>query len=161
MPIIAIEEKHWEQIMTVQADAYDSIIPESLATLRSKWAHSPRTCFAFEDSQEITAYLLAHAWDSLEPPKLYKPLPTSTGGNILFLHDLAIMKTHAGEGIGKKMVEHLLTQALASDFTKIVLVSVQQSSAFWSKFGFTSQEQSLSNENYGAGAIVMIKTLIK
>ncbi|MGJ8689075.1 MAG: GNAT family N-acetyltransferase [Gammaproteobacteria bacterium] len=147
--------------MTVQADAYDSIIPESLATLRSKWAHSPRTCFAFEDSQEITAYLLAHAWDSLEPPKLYKPLPTSTGGNILFLHDLAIMKKHAGKGIGKKMVEHLLTQALASDFTKIVLVSVQQSSAFWSKFGFTSQEQSLSNENYGAGAIVMIKTLIK
>lgn len=147
--------------MTVQADAYDSIIPESLATLRSKWAHSPRTCFAFEDSQEITAYLLAHAWDSLEPPKLYKPLPTSTGGNILFLHDLAIMKKHVGKGIGKKMGEHLLTQALASDFTKIVLVSVQQSSAFWSKFGFTSQEQSLSNENYGAGAIVMIKTLIK
>lgn len=145
--------------MAVQADAYDSITPESLATLKSKWVVSPRTCFAFEEAGEITAYLLAHAWNSTQAPKLYEPLPINTDGDILFLHDLALMKKCTGKGIGTQMVDHLLARTQTQQFTKILLVAVQSSTAFWSRFGFSPQDNTPANELYGSDAIVMVKTL--
>ena len=161
MPIIAIEQDHWEQIMTVQAEAYNRIVPESLATLKSKWLHSPRTCFAFEQNSQILAYLLAHAWDSLEPPKLYSALPQSVAGDILFLHDLAVLREHKNKRIGRQLVAHLLALAPTLGFRESLLVAVQGSAPFWANFGFTSQEQTPANEIYGTGAIVMVKTLNK
>jgi len=159
MPIIAIEDHHWAQIMAVQAQAYRSIDPESLETLKSKWQHSPNTCFVFEQEGEVLAYLLAHAWNSHEPPKLYAPLEHISGGDTLFLHDLAVLKNRTERGVGKQLVNHLIRIAQTQNFSRITLVAIQDSYTFWEKFGFTSQDQTPADEIYGTGAIVMVKTL--
>ena len=161
MPIIAIEEDHWAQIMTIQAQAYRSIAPESLETLQSKWRHSPSNCFVFEQGGELIAYLLAHSWNSFEPPKLYSALSKNVEGKILFLHDLAVMHTLAGQGVGKQLVEHFLAHAQTQGLSHVLLVAIQGSHVFWEKFGFTSQDQTPANKIYGTGAIVMVKTLHK
>ncbi len=145
--------------MTVQAQAYRSIAPESLATLKSKWLHSPQSCYAYEQKGEIGAYLLAHAWNSHKPPNLYAPLTKSIEGDTLFVHDLAVTDKLLGQGVGRQLVERLLTQAQSQDFSRALLVAIQDSRAFWEKFGFTSQDQTPANEIYGTGAIVMVKTL--
>ena len=147
--------------MAIQAQAYRSIAPEPLATLKSKWEHSPQSCFAYAHHGEITAYLLAHSWNSHEPPKLYAPVDKNIAGDILFLHDLAIMRESAKRGIGTQLVKHLLDYAQAQGFARVLLVAIQDSCTYWEKFGFTLQEHPPANETYGTGAMVMVKILNK
>src|SRR5690606_243767 len=110
MPIGPISEVTWSEIVAVQAEAYSEIEPESLEVLKSKWLRSPECCFVYKKSGRVVGYLLAHSWNSEMPPKLYRPLPTGTEGTILFLHDLAILRSAAGQGVGKELAEHFRSE---------------------------------------------------
>ena len=74
MPIRAITDGMWGSILELEAAAYAGIEPESLETLKSKWVASPELCFVYELEGQVVAYLLAHSWNSMEPPKLFEPL---------------------------------------------------------------------------------------
>lgn len=156
-----IEEDSWPQILRIQAEAYVDIEPESLETLRSKWLNSPECCLLSVNAQGPCAYLLAHAWHSDSPPKLYQLAPPSPQGDLLYIHDLAVAKRAAGMGVGKQMVTQLLGKATAQGFRKVILVSVQNSVPFWSKFGFEIDPQHKVNASYGAAAQLMYKHLDK
>lgn len=160
MPIKQINEATWSEILEVQAEAYSQIAPESLEVLQSKWRHSPACCFVYEKADNVVGYLLAHAWNSDAPPKLYETLPSGTEGSILFLHDLAISNAAAGDGLGKKMVAHLFNIAKEAGFQQIRLVSVQDSVAFWRKQGFISGTHQQVCNSYGRGAQLMIYKLL-
>ena len=164
-PIQAINQKNWPEILTIQAEVYSEIEPESLEVLRSKWQQSPDCCFVYlekqdeQEGQNILGYLLAHAWNSETAPKLYQTLPEGSRGSTLFLHDLAISKYAAGRGIGTQMVKHLLDTATTSGFEKALLVSVQDSVSFWQKHGFVEMTDQQANESYGEDAKVMMRAL--
>ncbi|ODC04073.1 hypothetical protein BFW38_11545 [Terasakiispira papahanaumokuakeensis] len=157
MSITTVREAHWPAILRLQDEAYSEIEPEPLQVLQSKWHQSPDLCFVYEDmqSQDIGAYLLAHAWHSPVPPKLYSPLPPASEGDCLFVHDLAVSPRYAGQGIGQKMMAQLMQRARAADFDHIRLVSVQDSSPFWAKMGFKSASQASVDDSYGPGAVLM------
>jgi len=78
----------------VQEEAYTDIPHEAVDVLKSKWKASPETCFAYQDSDnKVLGYLLAHPWNSDEPPKLFETLPYSSAGDTLYLHDLAVSRS--------------------------------------------------------------------
>lgn len=171
-----ITQTMWGEILNIQAEAYSDIEPESLEVLQSKWQQSPDCCFAYlgerswleeksldekseQEEKSILGYLLAHAWHCETPPKLYQPLPEGSRGSTLFLHDLALSKRAAGRGMGSKMVKHLLDTAISSGFQKALLVSVQDSVAFWQKHGFVEVTDQQASESYGEDAKIMIRGL--
>nr|WP_067290378.1 GNAT family N-acetyltransferase [Marinobacterium profundum] len=156
MPIKKINEDIWSEILKVQAEAYSQIEPESLEVLKSKWLRSPESCFVYEKSGEVVGYLLAHSWNSEVPPKLFKTLPVGTEGTVLFLHDLAISSAGEGDGLGRKMVAHLLKIAKGSGFQQVRLVSVQDSVEFWKKQGFAATANHELCSSYGEDAQLMI-----
>jgi len=161
MPIRPITHVMWPEILKIQAEAYSKVAPESLEVLQSKWQQSPDCCFAYLDEKSepeeknIQGYLLAHAWHSETPPKLYQILPEGSHGSILFLHDLALSKRAKGRGVGSQMVKHLLASATSSGFQSALLVSVQDSVLFWQKYGFVEVMNQKASESYGDDAKVM------
>ncbi|QUX97050.1 GNAT family N-acetyltransferase [Marinomonas sp. CT5] len=169
-PIQAINQNNWPEVLRIQAEVYSEIEPESLEVLQSKWQQSPSCCFVYHaetelaeqsrpEEQNVLGYLLAHAWHSETPPKLYQILPEESHGATLFLHDLAISKHAAGRGVGSNMVTHLLDSAASSGFEKALLVSVQDSVSFWQKHGFVELTNQQANESYGEDARVMMRSI--
>jgi len=159
MAIESIEESMWDEILRLQSEVYHQIEPESLETLKSKWISTPSCCFVYQSEGEVMAYLLAHAWDSQTPPKLFQPLPSTTHGKYLFLHDLSVAKQLSGLGVGTKMVNHLLDVAKAEGFGEIRLVAIQNSVPFWSRMGFQVVANQKACSSYGENATVMRRVL--
>ncbi len=153
--ITEINEDSWPHILRIQAEVYVDIEPESVETLRSKWINSPQCCVLCTSEQGVCAYLLAHAWHSNLPPKLYESAPDVPIGDVLFIHDLAVTTQAAGMGVGKQMVNHVLRNAAARGFRSALLVAVQNSVPFWQKFGFAQVAGLTASASYGADAQVM------
>lgn len=161
MSITTVREAHWPAILRLQNEAYVEVEPESLPVLQSKWHQSPDLCFVYEDAQrqDIAAYLLAHAWHSPLPPKLYSALPPESEGDCLFIHDLAVSPQYAGQGVGQQMMGQLIQRAREEGFDHMRLVSVQHSSPFWAKLGFQPAPHVPVDASYGPGAILMAYSL--
>ena len=160
MSIKPIDDTSWSGIAKIQAEAYSQVEPESVDVLKSKWLRSPECCFVYEKAGKVVGYLLAHSWDSEAPPKLFQTLPTGTEGSLIFLHDLAISKEASGEGVGRKMVVHLLQKVKELGFQQVRLVSVQDSLKFWQKQGFSLIEHQEVCSSYGEGAQLMSQRII-
>ncbi len=159
MPINAISEDAWSEIMKIQSEAYSEVEPESLEVLKSKWLRSPESCFVYTKSGKVVGYLLAHSWNRDTPPKLFQTLPVGTEGRILFLHDLAISIAAVGDGLGTTMVTHLLKVAKMAGVQQIRLVSVQGAMEFWRMQGFSSVGNQKVPHSYGEGAELMKQVL--
>jgi len=137
MAITEISKTSWDAILRIQEEAYTGVPPEEIDVLKSKWYNSPESCFVFQtENEKILAYLLAHSWGSLEPPKLFEPVPTDSAGKILYLHDLAVSKDARGMGLGKQLANKLIDTAKTLQYEKVLLVAVQGSAGFWASLGF-------------------------
>jgi predicted N-acetyltransferase YhbS len=99
--------------------------------------------------------LLAHAWNSELPPKLFQSLTPDVKGDILFLHDLAVSSRVKGMGVGSILVNQLLAIARTEQYAKIILVSVQNSITFWSKSGFSVVAGKAISHTYGDDSRLM------
>lgn len=159
LTIEPIEENMWIGIQRVQSEVYLDVEPESTDILRDKWRHSPACCFAMRKGDEVLAYLLAHAWDSIYPPKLHQPLPAENQGQGLFLHDIAVSRRLTGVGAGTQLVKRLLETAGQLGYRHIRLVAVQGSGSFWQKLGFQAVPGLKPSACYGSDATVMQQTL--
>lgn len=158
MPIEIIREAVWPEILKLQSEAYLAVEPESLEVLKDKWNRTPDCCFTYRDCEKLQGYLLAHAWNREQPPKLFHTLPKETEGDILFLHDLAVTSTSIGQGIGSKLIKHLVEVSTGLGFKEIRLVSVQNSKLFWQKQGFKPLLEKVCN-SYGSDAQLMRRQL--
>lgn len=156
MSISIITPDLWQEIVAIQTEVYGSGFHEDLDVLKSKWLVSPETCLVYKSENRIDAYLLAHAWNSELPPKLFQALTPDVKGNILFLHDLAVSSRAKSLGVGSLLVSQLLTIARTNKYTKVILVSVQSSVAFWLKMNFELMEDQPINNSYGNDARVMM-----
>lgn len=157
MTITEISESSWDDVLRIQEKAYTGVPPESIGVLKSKWEISPESCFvARAEDEEIQAYLLAHAWNSLEPPKLFEQVPENSTGEILYLHDLAVVNKARGVGAGKQLVKKLLETAKERGYEKVLLVAVQNSSRFWASLGFREVLHVSVCSSYGDDAQLMV-----
>lgn len=156
MSIAVISEKSWQGILQVQKEAYTDIPHEEVDVLKSKWKASPETCFVYQDSDnKVLGYLLAHPWNSDEPPKLFETLPENSAGDTLYLHDLAVSSNARGIGVGRKLSNKLLEIAKLKKFRRVRLVAVQGSEDYWFNFGFREINNVSVSQSYGANAKLM------
>jgi ribosomal protein S18 acetylase RimI-like enzyme len=158
MSINLITENSWAGILNIQEEAYVEIQPEDVNVLKSKWRSSPKTCAVYKQGNNILAYLLAHPWPNEIPPKLYEECPIAISLN-LYLHDLALARESRGKGIANKLVKNLIDIARTQEFNKILLVAVQNSGGFWSKFGFLNIPNAVICPSYGHNAKLMVLKL--
>lgn len=157
--IRTVTDSDWPQIMAIQSQVYYDVTPEPLAVMRDKWLRSPDLCFVYcakDNPEQVGGYLLAHTWAGTSLPKLGQLLPQNDEEEFVFLHDLAISSAYQGQGVGPKLVNHLMTRAACLDWNEFRLVSVQGSAAFWQRFGFKASQLNAA-ACYGEDALVMHK----
>ena len=155
MAISNISETSWDAILRIQEEAYTGVLPEEIDVLKSKWHNSPESCFIFSEDENILAYLLAHSWNSLTPPKLFEQVPVDSSGKILYLHDLAVSSRARGMGLGKQLVSKLMEAAKVNQYEKVLLVAVQGSNRFWASLGFSEVLHVPVCASYGDDAKLM------
>lgn len=155
MSVSPITDTSWAAIQRLQQAAYAPSLHEECEVLTSKWQASPDTCFQYLDEAGNTlAYLLTHPWNSSNAPKLNDALPAGCTGDQLFIHDLAVSPEATGQGVAKQLLAAFFARAAALGYTRFMLVAVQDSVPFWSRYGFLEQAEQVS-ESYGDGARLM------
>jgi len=156
MSIAVISENSWQGILQVQEEAYTDIPHEEVAVLKSKWKVSPETCFVYKDNEnKILGYLLAHPWNSDEPPQLFETLPHNSTGDTLYLHDLAVSSNARNLGVGSQLSNKILEIAKLKKFRRVLLVAVQGSEYYWFNFGFREVQNVSASQSYGSNAKLM------
>nr|WP_321270799.1 GNAT family N-acetyltransferase [uncultured Tolumonas sp.] len=159
MIIRAITENDWPSILSIQANVYPDITPETETVLRSKMILGPQTCLVITDQQHnVTGYCLAHPWHR-HPASLHTIYPKSQQAELLYIHDMAIAPLHAGKQIGSQTLKYLQQWAKQQGYKKLSLVSLQQAVGYWQRHGFKPQNYVIDEAQYGAGACYMLKQI--
>ncbi|WP_038292733.1 GNAT family N-acetyltransferase [Zooshikella ganghwensis] len=160
MCIRQIIESDWDSIEQIQAQSYYEVEAEDISVLKSKWVVSPCTCKVFAYDGCVLGYLLAHPWANKAPPKLHEKITVSEKAcSRLYLHDLAVDQHSRGNGVAHRLVEDLLETALAANVQEIMLVSVQLTTPFWSRYGFKKDNNVAICQSYGPSGCLMRKEM--
>lgn len=158
--IRVITDGDWDQIIQLQESAYTDLEAEPVNVLRSKWVASPELCFVCEKDEKIAAYLLAHSWNSQEPPHLFEELPKQSDGSVLFVHDVVVAKPYSGMGLASDLIQHLFSKVTPDQFESALLVAVQNSQSFWKQFGFNPLLDRKADNSYGENAVLMNRSVL-
>jgi predicted N-acetyltransferase YhbS len=124
-------------VLKIQAACYTGVTPESQESLQAKLSASRSTCLIASVDGHSVGYLISLPWDFSRPPTLnaltceLPPSPTC-----LHLHDLAVMPAARASGAGRALVEAFLRRLKKSDLGRASLVAVQNSAAYWQRYGF-------------------------
>ena len=84
---------------------------------------------------------------------------------VLHLHDLAVAPYARGQALGDRLVARAFAAARTAGLTRLSLVAVQQSSAFWRRFGFAAPHHPLPPDlaeelaRYGADACYLVTSV--
>lgn len=123
-------------IELIQAEAYAGYFLESSEILAQRFTLSPTTAWVAEREGEVCAYLVGY-WSNVgKVNPLNAPFGLVENANCLYLHDLALLKSAQGFGLGKKLIQSATDYALQNAAQAMALLSVQNSKDFWQGFGF-------------------------
>lgn len=165
-------------VMGVQAQAYGDVMLESEATLASRLALSPGTCWVAVDAVDaadathvstneprVAGYLFTHPWRLAAPPPLdivLDALPDAP--DCWYVHDMALAPRTRGAGVASQLYAAALTAAQSLGLQTSALVAVQQSQGFWARFGYVPAPDvspliAAKLAGYGDGAVFMTRAL--
>lgn len=149
------------------ADVVHRAFPEDPAVLAEKLALYPAggrilATNVGGGAGEAVGYALSHPWSDGVPP-LNRPLvrlPDPPA--VYYLHDVALLPGARQGGAGSALVQFLLEQAQALGLSRLALVSVHDSTAYWQRHGFQpapdpARDRQLAS--YGADARYLVRTL--
>ncbi|WP_254515765.1 GNAT family N-acetyltransferase [Novosphingobium sp. G106] len=111
----------------------------------------------------MLGYLIAYPWTARSAPplnSLVQALPNDA--EVLYLHDLALLREAQGKNLTRIIIDRLADQARRDGWRAIALVAVNDATAFWAKAGFAEADEPAMREklaSYGAGATYMTRTL--
>lgn len=148
-------------VLALQAQCYTEIVPEDWAALDAKRCGSPRTCLVAEAAGGPLAYIVAVPVKYPGLPKLNSSVfVPRADADMLYIHDLAVGLAGRGTGAGQQLVAAVLREGAALRLRRAVLVAIQGSAPFWSRFGFAPVEAvpvdlASALGSYGAGACLM------
>ncbi|MBO8187731.1 GNAT family N-acetyltransferase [Streptomyces spirodelae] len=153
-----IADADWDAIAALERDAYAGLgLSEGRATLRSRAAASPGTCFALHVGARTAGYVLALPCPAFHFPDLtraHSPATTRTGN--LHLHDLVVAPALRRKGMAQHLLRHLARTARARGHRRISLVAVGGSDRFWAARGFAPYPGVVPPDSgYGTGALYM------
>lgn len=87
----------------------------------------------------LVGYLAAYWSDPGRITALHADFAAPESGELLYLHDMAVLPSLAGQGIASRLWQAARRQALARGVVRAALVSVQDSQAYWERQGFQTQ----------------------
>jgi GNAT superfamily N-acetyltransferase len=121
----------------IQHAAFAPEVIEELSVFASFAALSPTTCLLAVADHEPIGYLLAHPWIPDDLPPLNTALDRiPEKSTSLFIHDLALLPAHRGQGAARALVHAVFTAGNSLGLASASLLSVQGSQAFWQRQGF-------------------------
>ena len=149
-------------VLEIEREVYVSLAPESEEALGSKLKIAPNTCWVSCRGQSLNGYLIALPWSyAAPPPVLHEPtLILPEPQDTLYIHDLALSLRAQGAGVGMALVIQALEYARGLGLKYSSLIAVQNSSQYWSRFGFravvdVSSELAEKLSSYGSAAVYM------
>ncbi|MGF6272506.1 GNAT superfamily N-acetyltransferase [Massilia sp. UYP11] len=153
-----------DAVLRVQAACYPPAMQEAAAVVKARLDAAAATCLAACDAGGVCGYLFAYPSRLGRVTALGAPFEIAPDADTLYLHDLAVDPRAHGRGLARALVAHLLGRGRRLDssrgLTHAALVSVQDSTRFWSGLGF--KERSTGDAGlltYPAGAVHMARPL--
>ena len=145
-----------DAILTIQALCYTELEPESAQSMGAKLAAAPDSCFVAEHQGRVVAYLLSLPWLLHQLPTLNSSectLPQQP--DCFYLHDLAVAPAGRKLGAGRALIQAFFTALTRAKLDVACLVAVQDSGAYWQRWGFVVQQPDAELQqklnSYGAG----------
>ena len=134
--------------------------PERPEVLAEKFALFPRGCFTLAAGDTIAGYCFSHPWRKGAPPSLDRLLgELPRDADSYFIHDLTLDASMRRKNLAASLVADLVREAENAKLSHMSLVAVNNSSPFWSRFGFRPTPdatiQEAAREKYDGGAVHM------
>lgn len=146
-----------DAVLRVQAACYPPAMQEAAGVLRARLAAASATCLAACDGDGVCGYLFAYPSRLGRVTDLGAPFALALDADTLYLHDLAVDPRALGRGLARSLVAGVLERGQAMMLAHAALVSVQDSTRFWSGFGFEAREtREPGLLTYPPGAVYMV-----
>lgn len=149
--------KDLDGVYAVQVSAFSSNFLEPLSAYVEMLAHYSEVSYVAECEGKIVGYLSAYPSDEERDDFDKGSWDIRGDEECLYIDDLCIDPTYQGIGIAKMLFQRGESQAKSLGFKKFVGISVQNTSAFWEKRGFTMVRPYSYN---GEDGILMVKELM-
>ncbi|GAB1692268.1 GNAT family N-acetyltransferase [Krasilnikovia sp. M28-CT-15] len=153
-----IADHDWPGVAALEARTYGPTgLSEDPAHLATRSA--PDLSFVLSAAGGIAGYLLALPYPHWRCPDPASPERTTFVSANLHLHDLVIGPRHRHQGLGGRLVRHLVDQARRQRYRTVSLVGVGDSGAFWTAQGFRAHPEITVPAAYGPGARYLSRPL--
>lgn len=120
----------------------------------------PAGCLIASVQGATVGYTVSHPGVVGRPPALDTLLGTlPTDADCLYIHDVALLPEARGLRLGEAVIAILADVARNHGFRRLALTAVNNSTAFWSRQGFSVEPPEKSLASYGGDAVYMVRTL--
>lgn len=128
-------------ILRIQAACYKAITPEDPEAYLHKLALAPDCAFVMENQLAgVQAYVFALPIAVQEPPALNAHgFALASAADCLYLHDMAIDPAARGQGLSAPLMAAFFAAARQRHLPWCSLIAIQDSSAFWRRYGFVQE----------------------
>lgn len=151
-------------LLAVQLACYGEGFVESGDVFARRLA-SPANCsLVLDQGGKVCAYLAAYRSVRGKVTPLHGDFDVVPAADTLYLHDMAVLPTCAGQGLARALLAPLWERAVQEGLRHTALVSVQGSQGYWARHGYAEQElqdavQRQRLAMYGEGATYMVRRL--
>lgn len=136
--------------------------PEAPEVFAERCALAPEGCHVLVGPERQLGYMVAHPWTRGLPPgldTLIGAIPADA--DVFYIHDLALVPAARGTGAAAAIVRHVVAMSDRAGFPEMTLISVNDTTRFWGRFGFVVDSDPLYTErllSYSADARFMSRS---
>ena len=150
-----------DAVLQIQTQCYGADFVEPREVFARRLQVAGQCSWAAVQGDEVLAYLAAY-WSR---PGAITPLNGEfadyADASVLYLHDMAVSPTAAGQGLARRMVDAAKTMARQRGVMRTALVSVQGSQAYWERQGYAVEivKNAMHRQHlatYGPQALYMV-----
>ena len=150
-----------DAVLQIQTQCYGADFVEPREVFARRLQVAGQCSWAAVQGDEVLAYLAAY-WSR---PGAVTPLNGEfadyADASVLYLHDMAVSPTAAGQGLARRMVDAAKTMARQRGVMRTALVSVQGSQAYWERQGYAVEivKNAMHRQHlatYGPDALYMV-----
>lgn len=161
-------------LLAVQRACYGEGFVEGAEVFARRLASPVNCSLVLEHAGEVCAYLAAYRSHLNKVTPLHGDFgggppaaPGSAGTaapDTLYLHDMAVLPTLAGQGLARALLAPMWERARHEGLRHSALVSVQGSQGYWERHGYAVQPlaDAVQRERlatYGEGAVYMVRAI--
>jgi GNAT superfamily N-acetyltransferase len=166
-PIVlrALQADDLPALLRIQLACYGHEFVESADVYARRLSSAVNCSLVGERAGAMCAYLAAYRSEIGKVTPLHGDFASPRDSpDTLYLHDMAVLPSHAGQGLARALLEALWDKGRAWGLRRSALVSVQDSRRYWERHGYIAQplhdiDQRLQLATYGDGAVYMVREL--